>query len=169
MSDHSNARKGYVVLVDDHKLIVRIRRAACDRCENGKGCGAGLFNRLLKPDYFDLPIARAKVPDRLARTGAQISVAIDDSLLLHAVMRIYGLTALAFVISSLCCHFLLQGLLSSALLDLFVLIVGLASAIVTSWLCSKSWNPLYLDKAISCQQVSCEPNRQTIKVTLERL
>ena len=162
MSDHSALRQGKVIRAEDRHLIVRVKRAACARCENGHGCGAGLFNRLIKPDYFDIPIATNKVPTRLAHVGSEISLRIDDALLLHAALRVYGLTILAFVIGGIGGHYLIQDSVSPALLDFFVLMAGLTSAIVTSWLCSKSWNSLNLDQAISCDS-SC----QKIQVTIE--
>lgn len=157
MHDHSNTRSGKVISVHEDGLTVRVQRVACERCEAGRGCGAGLMNRLLVPGYFDVPLSFSQVPVSGRSVGSSLTLAFDESLQLHLAFRVYGVTALGFVLFAAFAYFSAHSHLSGGLLDLFVLILGLAGAILASWLCSRIANSMQWHDGISCVAVNRHP------------
>ncbi len=57
----------------------------CARCDAGKGCGAGIFSRLLKRK----PVVLSMENVVGARNGQSVMVGIPESVFLRLVMRIY--------------------------------------------------------------------------------
>jgi positive regulator of sigma E activity len=130
-------RRGQIIHLDTQELTVRVGRAGCERCEAGHGCGAGLFNRLLAPGYFDITLplsvmAKQKFadqtePDQL-NVGQWLNLFIDERLMLQLALRVYGLTLLAFLVVAGLAFGLAQLWLQGFWLDIVVLLSGLLAA-----------------------------------------
>ena len=60
---------------------------ACQRCADGKGCGAGIFQTAEQPRRIDVRIP----PGMTVRRGDTIELTIGPKFLLRAAMLAYGL------------------------------------------------------------------------------
>ena len=68
----------------------------CSRCASGKGCGAGLFVRLINRKPTQLMVATSEP----LTAGQSVTVGIPESLFLRWVAQLYGLPlAAAFAIA----------------------------------------------------------------------
>lgn len=126
-------RRGQIIHLDQQQFTVRVGRSGCERCEAGHGCGAGLFNRLLAPGYFDitLPVtalAAELADDEAPQVGQWLSLWIDERLMLHLAFRVYGLTLCAFLLAAVACYGVAHVWLQGFWLDLSVLFAGLLAA-----------------------------------------
>ena len=65
--------------------------AGCPACDAGKGCGAGLFGRLLKRS----PVSLEFPNDLDCRVGQSVVVGLTETVLLRIVFRLYLLPLLA--------------------------------------------------------------------------
>jgi sigma-E factor negative regulatory protein RseC len=98
----------------------------CASCDAGKGCGAGVFGRLLK---------RKPVVIRLentvhARPGQPVMVGIPETLFLRLVTRLYLLPVLAGVAGSAAGYALASAAsMGSAGLDAVTLLCGVAAGL----------------------------------------
>ena len=125
-------QQGRVVAVDQGMAEVRLGgTVGCARCDAGKGCGAGVFGRLLK---------RRPVTIRLDNTvdagqGQPVMVGIPETLFLRLAARLYlypllagiGGAAVGYHVSTL-------GNLGPVAADLITLVSGLTSGIaVLKW------------------------------------
>lgn len=99
-------QQGRVVRVEDHHAWVRVgSRSGCSACDAGKGCGAGLFAKLVKRDTADV-----RVENHInAHAGAAVILGIPESLYLGLVMRLYGLPLLAGLAGAMTGHQLMAG------------------------------------------------------------
>lgn len=81
------SQQGQVVARKDDRLEVRIGASfGCPACDAGKGCGAGIFGRLLK----NRPVS-VQVPNEIdARVGDAVQVGIAESGFLTLVLRLYA-------------------------------------------------------------------------------
>jgi sigma-E factor negative regulatory protein RseC len=61
-------------------------QTGCDACDEGKGCGAGLFGKLLRRNPVELKLANVIN----AREGQAVRLGISESLFLRLVLRLYG-------------------------------------------------------------------------------
>jgi len=85
-------QRGVIVSTSGDTVTVRVGRvAACEACDAGKGCGAGIFGRLLRTR----PIAISVRNDISARAGQLVELGITDSRFLQLVLYLYGLPVLA--------------------------------------------------------------------------
>lgn len=85
-------QQGTVIAVTPGLAEVRMGpAAACAACEAGKGCGAGVFGRLLQRGPVLL-----QVPNGIgADTGQAVVIGIPESVFLRLLMRLYLLPLLA--------------------------------------------------------------------------
>lgn len=68
-------------------MSVRIGgQTGCAACDEGKGCGAGLFGKLLRRHPVELEL----VNEIGAREGQAVQLGISESLFLRLVFRLYG-------------------------------------------------------------------------------
>jgi len=113
---------------------VRVRIGAssgCSACDQGKGCGAGVFGRLLrrKPVEldFDNTIAAAR--------GQPVIVGLPESLFLNLVVRLYLYPLLGALAGAALGHWLalIRGA-GDATSDLSTLLGGLLVAALVLWL-----------------------------------
>lgn len=86
-------RQGEVIAIADDVARVSVKRAACQRCDQGRGCGAGLLTRLLSPDQFEL-----NVPAGQLHIGQIVALAISEQHLLRISLLMYAFPLAAFLI-----------------------------------------------------------------------
>jgi sigma-E factor negative regulatory protein RseC len=79
-------QQGKVVAVAGGKASVRLGgTSGCSRCDAGRGCGAGIFGRLLKKNPVTL-----ELENRVnARRGQPVVVGIPEALFLRFAVRLY--------------------------------------------------------------------------------
>ena len=97
-------------MIEQQARVVRIEngdawvsvggQSGCSACDAGKGCGAGIFGRLLrrKPVQLALPNSIA------ARAGQAVTLGLPESLFLRLVMRLYGWPLLGGLAGALISH-----------------------------------------------------------------
>lgn len=83
-----------VVAVNGDAAVVETTRAEhCEACAAGRGCGAGLFVKLLSRR-----VTRLEVPNALgAAVGERVTVGVDERRLVQASLRLYGTFLMALV------------------------------------------------------------------------
>ena len=130
-------QQGQVTAVSGDVASVRLGGSAgCSACDAGRGCGAGIFGRLLrrKPAVLELdnPIG--------ARVGQAVVVGVPESTFLQLVFRVYLLPLIAGLAGAVLGHYL--SVLNQAgpgLTDGSTLLAGLtAAAIAMTW--NRKWN-----------------------------
>lgn len=113
-----------VVRCQDDRLWVRLgSQSGCTACDNGNGCGAGLFARLLqrKPVVLEL-----KRNDLSVKAGQMLTLAFPEQVYLKLIFASYGwplLAALAGAFAGLGLGMWLQ--LGLAQVDILTLFAGL--------------------------------------------
>jgi len=118
-------QQGKVVAIANGMAQVRLGGASgCTSCDAGKGCGAGVFGRLLKRKPVTL-----ELENRVNATqGQPVMVGIPEALFLRLIARMYLYPLLAAIAGAAVGHYLsvLNGLgqMSS---DLITLLCGLAA------------------------------------------
>ena len=85
-------QQGRVTAVEGDRARVRVGgRSGCAACDAGRGCGAGIFGRLLNRRP-----AEVRVVNRLGlRPGAPVRIGLSERAFLGLVMRLYGWPLLA--------------------------------------------------------------------------
>lgn len=87
-------QRGTVIAVDSHHTLVRFADAGqCAACAAGKGCGAGIFNRLIQRGEPELRLAGPS-GGSAPRVGDQVLVGLEDGVLLRAAVITYGVPLL---------------------------------------------------------------------------
>lgn len=117
-------QQGRVVAVQGDQARVRLgARAGCSACDAGRGCGAGVFGRLLGRGTVDL-----LVPNAIgARPGHRVGVGIPESLFLQLAWGLYGWPLLGGLAGVIGAHAIFAGILgaNAAALDAVTLVAGL--------------------------------------------
>lgn len=83
----------HVLRCSDERVWVRMgSQTGCTACDNGKGCGAGLFAKLLrrKPVVLELPRKDVNV-----EAGQMLTLAVPGQLFMKLVLTSYGWPLLA--------------------------------------------------------------------------
>jgi sigma-E factor negative regulatory protein RseC len=87
-------QQGSVVAVADGKACVRLGGSSgCSNCAAGRGCGAGVFGRLLKRNPVILELENRVS----ARQGQPVMVGIPEALFLRMIARLYLYPLLAAI------------------------------------------------------------------------
>jgi sigma-E factor negative regulatory protein RseC len=96
-------QQGQVIAADRHRVRVRLgARSGCPACDAGKGCGAGIFGRLLQRRPVTMEFA-----NRLgASTGQAVMVGMPESLFLRLIARFYVVPLLAGLAGAAVGHYL---------------------------------------------------------------
>ncbi len=82
-----------VVRCQDERLWVRIgSQSGCTACDNGKGCGAGLFANLLRRKPVVIELARNNLS---VEPGQMVTLAFPEQVYLKLVFGFYGWPLLA--------------------------------------------------------------------------
>ena len=123
-----------VLRADERLVSVRIGgQSGCTACDAGKGCGAGLFGRLLrrKPVEIELPNEVGAV------AGQPVQLGLPESLFMKMVLRLYGWPLLAGLLGAACGHWLAANARWGAgLTDL----LALTGAVLGAGMVLKFWN-----------------------------
>ena len=85
-------QQGLIVAVSGGTASVRLGgKSACTACNAGKGCGAGIFGRLLKRKPVVLELKNGPG----ARVGQSVMVGLPETLFLRLVFKFYLFPLLA--------------------------------------------------------------------------
>jgi sigma-E factor negative regulatory protein RseC len=118
-------QQGQVLTIDGSRARVRIGgTSGCPRCDAGKGCGAGVFGKLLqrKPAIIELS------NDIDARIGQGVIVGMSETVFLQMVTRLYAIPLIAGLAGAGLGHYLsVRMAVDGAAADGIALLVGLMS------------------------------------------
>jgi sigma-E factor negative regulatory protein RseC len=119
-------QQGKVLSVDGDRAQVRLGgTSGCSACEAGKGCGAGVFGRLLhrRPVVLELENRVQAEPEQ------PVVVGLPESLFLSLLTRLYLLPLLAGLAGAVTAHLAASGFaLGDAATDLATLAGALLAA-----------------------------------------
>ena len=88
-----------VVSCQDERLWVRMgSQSGCSACDNGKGCGAGVFAKLLRRKPVVLELARNELS---VKAGQMLTLAIPEQVYMRLVFDAYGWPLLAALAGAL--------------------------------------------------------------------
>ena len=117
-----------IVRCEDERIWVRIgSQSGCSACENGRGCGAGLFAKLLhrKPVVLELPRN-----DMNVESGQMLTLAFPEQAYLKLVLASYGWPLLAALAGAFVGHGLFKSLhFGPAMIDVATFFGGLLAAV----------------------------------------
>ncbi len=130
---------------------VRVRFArpeTCQRCQQGRGCGAGLFARLFARSTTELEVMTRLSPG----VGDWVRVGVSAPALALSALFTYGLPTVAFVLGALPAHWWIEYPLWR---DVLAFVGGLACALVV-WYTGRRFSLRNLNPIIeplSCSSV----------------
>ena len=104
------------------------RQSGCAACDAGKGCGAGIFGRLLrrKPVELELPNSIQAVP------GQPVTLGMPEALFMKIVFRLYGWPLLGGLAGALICHQIAKTyFVGDGIIDLMALIGMVTGAAIS--------------------------------------
>lgn len=120
------SQQGKVVAIEGDQLLVQIgARSGCQACDAGKGCGAGVFGRLLRnrPVTVTMPLTPGASP------GDPVRVGIPEQAYLYLVLRLYALPLIAGLSGAVAGYALCNALeVEHGLNDMGTLLAGLMAA-----------------------------------------
>lgn len=120
------AQQGCVIAVEGEDAVVRIgATSGCTACDAGRGCGAGIFGRLLRRRPVSI-----HVPNAIgARVGQVVQLGIPEERFLALVFRLYAIPLLAGLAGAALGFVVAQRLGSGSLVaDLTTLVLAVVSA-----------------------------------------
>lgn len=96
-------QQGMVLSADQGRIRVRLgSRSACAACDQGRGCGAGVFGRLLQRRPVVLEFANTLS----ARVGAAVVVGLPESMFLRLLSLFYLAPLLAALGGAILGHYI---------------------------------------------------------------
>jgi len=125
-------QQGMIVAVVNGKACVRLGGSSgCSSCDAGRGCGAGVFGRLLKRKPVILELENQVG----AQQGQPVMVGIPEALYLRMIARLYLYPLLAAIAGAAIGYYLFVSAESDpASSDMITLLCGLAGgAAVILW------------------------------------
>ncbi len=88
-----------VVRCQDERIWVSVgSQTGCPACDNGEGCGAGLFAKLLQHKPVIIELARRDIK---VNSGQMLTLAFPERVYLEMVLAFYGWPLLAALIGAL--------------------------------------------------------------------
>lgn len=116
-----------VLRCENERLWVRMgSRSGCTTCDNGKGCGAGLFAKLIRNKPVILELARNNLD---VESGQMLTLAVPEQVYLKLVFASYGWPLLAALGGAFAGYSLAAWLqFSPVLIDAATLIGGILAA-----------------------------------------
>ncbi|MBT8068812.1 MAG: hypothetical protein HKP21_05480 [Xanthomonadales bacterium] len=118
-----------VIRCQDDRIWVRLGSSSgCTACDNGKGCGAGIFARLVrrKPVVLELPRNQTRV-----ERGQMLVLAFPERIYLKLVWNSYGWPLLAALAGAAAGNGLGSWLqFSPGVIDVCALFAGLLTAFI---------------------------------------
>jgi sigma-E factor negative regulatory protein RseC len=107
-----------------HALVEVDAAASCARCEQGKGCGAGLLGGNRGSRRVD-----ARISSGLdIREGDEVSIELAPANLLHASLIVYGFPLSGAILGAACAYFFSLGELYAAMAALGGIVAGVLAA-----------------------------------------
>jgi sigma-E factor negative regulatory protein RseC len=128
-------------VIDARGSTVSIRiggQSGCTACDEGRGCGAGIFGKLLRRKPVELDMDNTID----AAAGQAVRLGISDRLFLRLVFRLYGAPLLAGIIGGAVAYRMAfsQGA-GDGLADLLTLLGALVSAAVALIFLNRNTTP----------------------------
>jgi sigma-E factor negative regulatory protein RseC len=117
-----------VVRCQENRVWVRLgSQTGCTACDNGNGCGAGIFAKLLQRKPVILELARNNMS---VEPGQMVTLAFSEQVYLKLVFASYGWPLLAALAGAFAGHSLGTWLaVGSGLIDLAALSGGLLAGV----------------------------------------
>lgn len=115
---------GRISRVEEARAWVTCRPAACRACEEGRGCGAGVFAGLLSrsPSRFAISGVKGVKP------GDRVVIGLDERRLLSGAWRLYGLPLAGLMVGALA-----GGAAGGAGNDVAVLVGATTGLMIALW------------------------------------
>ena len=116
-----------VLRCENDRLWVRMgSRSGCTACDNGKGCGAGLFAKLTNRQPVILELPRNDIK---AKAGQMLTLAFPEQVFMKLVFASYGLPLLAALAGAYAGYSLgIQLQFTPVLIDVLTLTGGILAA-----------------------------------------
>jgi positive regulator of sigma E activity len=113
-----------VLRCQDERIWVRMgSQSGCTACDNGNGCGAGLFAKLLRRKPVELELAQN---DLCVEPGQMLTLAFPEQVYIKLVLASYGWPLLAALVGAFAGYGLSTWLkFGPEMIDLSTLIGGL--------------------------------------------
>ena len=113
-----------VVRCQDERMWVRLgSQSGCTACENGEGCGAGVFAKLLQKKPVIMELVRE---DASIKVGQMVTLALKEHVYLKLVFAYYGWPLLAAIAGAVAGHSIaVWAQAGSGLIDFYTLVGGL--------------------------------------------
>lgn len=117
--------------------------AACPRCAEGKGCGAGLMGGVAKERLIEATLKHGLE----VRSGDTVSVAMEPRNMLRATIIVYGYPLLSALLGALLAWFLNLSDMASALFALTGIAVGflIARQRLRNTRCLREFTPVIVE------------------------
>ena len=115
-----------VVRCTEQRIFVRLgSQSGCTACDNGNGCGAGVFAKLLQRKPAIIELERRDID---VKPGQMVTLAFPEQIYLKMVLAYYGWPLLAALIGAFAGYSLAVSLQFEALLlDAGTLIAGIVA------------------------------------------
>ena len=116
-----------VLRCDNKNLWVRMgTRSGCSACDNGEGCGAGLFSKLMRRKPVTLKLKREDVK---VEAGQMLTLAFPEQVYLKMVFASYGWPLIAALAGAFAGYNLGKWLqFTPAIIDSATLLSGILAA-----------------------------------------
>lgn len=139
-------QQGRIAEMSGTRLRVRMGgTSGCSACDAGRGCGAGIFGRLLQRRPIDLEFENQLGAD----VGQAVMVGIPESLFMRLVVRLYLVPLLAGLAGAAAGHYLsYRAGFSDAVVDMAALAAGLGAAWLVIRLKTEKTTELKQDPAV---------------------
>ncbi|HET6592414.1 MAG TPA: SoxR reducing system RseC family protein [Xanthomonadales bacterium] len=152
-------QQGRVVAAVSERAVVRLGgTAGCPACDAGRGCGAGIFGRLLRRRPVDLTFDN----HLQACAGQAVVVGLPEAWFLRLVTRFYLLPLLAGLVAAAFGHYLFSMFgAGTAVTDLATLV----AAVLAGWWVvrrNRLWSAQYPD-AMEVHLLRVADNDESIK------
>ena len=127
------------------QVVVEIESTVvCERCESGKGCGAGLLGQR----SGDRRVEATVVENLNVRKGDLVSIALEPRNVLRAAIIVYGYPLSGAVLAAIAAYATNLGDIAGALAALTGLIAGILVAKVRlqNTRCLRDFTPIVVDR-----------------------
>ena len=144
-----------VLRCDRESLWVRMgTQSGCTACDNGKGCGAGLFAKLIQRKPVILKLARNEMG---VEAGQMLTLAFPEQVYMKLVLASYGWPLMAAIAGALAGH----GLAAWAGLQVAAIDAAtLTGGVLAGWLCLRLFRSRDTEETIlnSLHMTICIPS-----------
>ena len=129
----------------ERQVVVEVESViVCERCESGKGCGAGLLGK----KAGDKRVEATVLADLEVSVGDVVSIALEPRNVLRAAVIVYGYPLFGAVLAALMAYSAGMGDVAGALAALTGLITGILIARVRlhNARCLRDFTPVVVDR-----------------------